>query len=1114
VKTTLLSLVQRVLWIELTIARTILLLAILIDDNPDEVSSAWNIFHDFTIDNRALSLIKGKSTGLLKVSESIETWNAGPYSKWIRIVNSETLDAVREIWTRYASHDESKSFHQYLQARQLEFVERNYVDSGDPTKHPAPLLAASFGMFAEHTKPLALRHMGEFWTSGISDSNDKATPQHTSNPLFVYTRSVGDKFIVPLNSSPIAIYHLRAAAAKSSGKPTEEMLSETGRVARSQFKEWCQAFQDFVKNPDSGKLILGFVSADPISLCFAIQQRIDSSKRNLINLSRNWCGVPLVIDGDVPQTFNVINTSRLVDTCGGINILVATIPLLQIDRASTLHMTSHGQRTYSQEVHLLDDILLGKPRNFVCGLFGLSPIDALTHATTKALAQDTPFIHSPKAKGASMMTEIIWKFPWSGDQNISRPIPLNFEDFEEFGKLLFEIYTSMWGKDPSQPKSIREKRIYIDPGFAALLAFFKSRITADWKSVISALVAKQMNVSSWARKPITILCWYFHLYGVQTQDPDFFSVQKVTPKYTPTGSFGVLSLKNPPWISVLSLTVPRKSLLPLQTRIFDNLVGECYQFEIRMSGDSDKWEGYSFVFQDMTPLFGKLVVDEEGLVGKIEIDNSGWHGESDLHLFIHLPTNLLCHFSTESLQRTKFSLHLWETPVMKKIFHDAYGNDLEIFKARLLDPTYMHVLKHLEGMKISPKTIPAIESKPKVHGGVKVYQPYILHMDPTAVLSVRVKTLSKAASLNLRSAKVSIESASPCTLLLRYGNASHLCQFPFPVIDTNALFRINKKNSSIDFVAEFSDQPETLEGGYIRDLFPLVRSPATGPTSWNLPLINFERLDPFDYSQFAKRCGDFCLSQYRCDQEMAGTERPLLTRLKDIVFGLFDFLLRSGPNPMPMGICVRGSRKAYFFITGLFYDDASHSLTAEAFYYPVPSLSKVPKFKDPRGLYALDMPENVFEAWNRSIPAMVERCRNWEPLETCEYLGDFIPGEICSCGKGKVSSAFRARSYWSEFEAHVVRCAFSPVFPSPFVEKATMTRNMEGFGGEATDSAKSEGGKERPSWLGLVEMEMCHKCGKIGHLKMCSRCGAAYYCGSECQKAHWKKHKPDCVPKE
>lgn len=45
-------------------------------------------------------------------------------------------------------------------------------------------------------------------------------------------------------------------------------------------------------------------------------------------------------------------------------------------------------------------------------------------------------------------------------------------------------------------------------------------------------------------------------------------------------------------------------------------------------------------------------------------------------------------------------------------------------------------------------------------------------------------------------------------------------------------------------------------------------------------------------------------------------------------------------------------------------------------------------------------------------------------------------------------------------------------------------------------------------------MPRCYNCEKEGELKHCSGCQHAFYCSKACQKKHWEKHKPTCLPPE
>lgn len=198
-------------------------------------------------------------------------------------------------------------------------------------------------------------------------------------------------------------------------------------------------------------------------------------------------------------------------------------------------------------------------------------------------------------------------------------------------------------------------------------------------------------------------------------------------------------------------------------------------------------------------------------------------------------------------------------------------------------------------------------------------------------------------------------------------------------------------------------------------------------------------------------------------------------------------------------------------MTGLYIDTASHNIVADAYFFQV-----TPEHRASRRNVAEDMKFGVkacnvnleqYKIWKASLPAMVERCRDWEHNEeTCEYFREIpIDGSsetawLCSCGRGKVKDDFLLVTEWAEFAPNVVRFALSPLFPAPFVEQ---TRKQSLFVYERNLEQVKED---------IAENKACVACGKTGKTKKCGGCGKVYYCGKDCQRKHWKWHKPDCRP--
>ena len=50
--------------------------------------------------------------------------------------------------------------------------------------------------------------------------------------------------------------------------------------------------------------------------------------------------------------------------------------------------------------------------------------------------------------------------------------------------------------------------------------------------------------------------------------------------------------------------------------------------------------------------------------------------------------------------------------------------------------------------------------------------------------------------------------------------------------------------------------------------------------------------------------------------------------------------------------------------------------------------------------------------------------------------------------------------------------------------------------------------KGKANWVNTFR---CFECGKRGHnLPRCQQCAQAFYCNAECQRKHWRKHRPVC----
>jgi hypothetical protein len=367
-----------------------MLLGILLDAEDERISIAWNVCYDVYLGEKSLAAIESQSSHLLTLSETMETWSTSQFGQRFRIVNFETLQACREIWKQYQSYAIFPTTHRPLLNKVVQRAstyEKHWpVNPGRQV--PIPPLTASFGLSIVNSDEVAIYLMNQYWNRGVTDPSDTPSKKFL-NPMLLYTRWAKEKFVVERNTSPLSIYHLREAS-QGFEQELKANVAKTVALAKSQFRSWCAAFREFIGDEDvaSQKLVFRFVTADPITFCLAVQQNNSTSGIPCTGPSNTWSGTPLVVDKDsVPAQFNTIDTSTLVDSIGCINILMATVPLLQRNPTSTL-ITESYDRPYSEETVLLNYFLCKQP-TWMYSVFGVAPLGHLTCISTTGRLQDS-----------------------------------------------------------------------------------------------------------------------------------------------------------------------------------------------------------------------------------------------------------------------------------------------------------------------------------------------------------------------------------------------------------------------------------------------------------------------------------------------------------------------------------------------------------------------------------------------------------------------------------------------------------------------------------------------------------------------------------------------------
>jgi hypothetical protein len=241
--------------------------------------------------------------------------------------------------------------------------------------------------------------------------------------------------------------------------------------------------------------------------------------------------------------------------------------------------------------------------------------------------------------------------------------------------------------------------------------------------------------------------------------------------------------------------------------------------------------------------------------------------------------------------------------------------------------------------------------------------------------------------------------------------------------------------------------------------------------------------------------------------------KDVRVNFKDSLFSMFmHFTGLQGGQSRVFGINhpTGGGVHILFFISCLRLEIANHTAVLDTAVLPLtdrlmPRIDPFLAALTNMGFYNINVDDDELRLWKELLPALVERCRQWEHRPSCEYMAKAqIPlsvengqAPLCSCGNGRFPPRFISGiPKWDLVSKYAVRAAISPSFSVPFVEQI--------FEGDRAEKVADTFGSR------------CRNCGKGKssdgvNLLRCSRCSIAKYCSPECQRADWKEHKKLCA---
>ncbi|KAK7013800.1 hypothetical protein R3P38DRAFT_3004029 [Favolaschia claudopus] len=1048
------------------LARNILLLSLVIDNKP--MDQIFDIFFHLYLEPDPLALLVSQCQVLVAASATLTKWKASIYGSTLHMSSEHTLTQLHIHWKQYSGmhtlpHSKLQSILTSFKTTMAEYQAQYTGFMVHTSRSAGPLM-----MFAGPTMSDCFHDYWKHGTTFVSSSRYSAAT--LLNPTFAYTQA-GIGCNVHYGTDPRTAFHLAPVFANNNNASPSH--ADIMKAVRAQFQDWCAAFHIYHQNK---QCIVRVFFADAIFGTRALKIYRESGITKTRIPVCQWRTDSIIFDKDeykdAPLTFDIIDTSNLDDHLGLLNVIVTSVPLLPFQGNGVLYLESLLVRNSNEDAPKDFAKKFYADLSVICVLFGLCPVDFATGYSSRGNVHEL-IAYEVTHRGSSLV------------QFHQTDPPL--VDSRQLGTFLYDLYhtlfeeedaSTFWQKhrmNSSQAIAHSSLSYYCRESFVLLLRFIRDRLQIsreEWIAVLDRFTQIHMADNSMKMDTLRFqdFCALMHYHGVYTMD-----VYRLddNPRVGPFR----LWTRVPPLVRVF-LKVPRDKLALLTK---DGIATPT--LEAGMRG------------QRMHNMFCSIGLPTDPKVA-FEEDRDGFHGSKPLVISFVMPAMLLTGHGPgyDDPERISITLACNSNPSNTLLYVKSLGPYLEVHSAQLLDKDSVLVIPE----QPLPVGLNTTLQAPALSGSIGSQSTtsaiFNEENDLIEVFSTRITVEDdKAKSVLQSGGQMSVKQISFGTLELDLEGISQPISFPFPVVGVKNRLRIARKSLWIEVIVPL--RISFTQDGMTANPFPI---PLSELLPWSihrvnldcLPTVNLRSkklhgwLNPHVGAAFSKR-------------EMKARKKKEIDPLMFVKDSIHSIMVRAA-GIQPKGASTQrifalrdkatNNCDTVIFIDQLCFDLSSHTVICDGFVLPLSRtrlntiMQHFSKLVPNMVNVGLDQGEII--SWKQLLPALVERCRTWNHLNSCQYIHqgniplttDMEQIPLCTCGEGKDVQKMSNVPSWKPLAKYCTRIALSPFFGVSYVET-----------------------------IGKTDRSCCVCRAKAGFT--CPTCKKDRYCGKICQKKDWQRHK-------